>query len=405
MTYEIQEITLVGMDAHSDKIELCVTRWRHGTEPAILKRITTTLDAMEATFRNNVPPGAVVVLEASTNAFSIAGRLTLIGYKVKVLVSDTLAGIAREDRVNDRIDAKNLAFTYARGGTREVFVPSKVFAEWRDIWFGYRNAVKDAVKWSNRIWAFCSGHGFKLPMRQRKKKVEEIRGQLMKLGWTEEEAFHVDMLLGEYGHACEVREKYLARIERTVAGNLEMTKVMQVLGVRFVVAFALVAFIEDIRRFPEAKKLVAYIGLNPRVSDSGKSEGDRRVSHFGRRDLKALMIEAAHCAVRMGKTEMHKWARRKLAGGMHRNKVAVALARKMVCYVWHILMGHPSPNIEAEASFKRKLEKLAYRIGPEGFGTLGYKTAKEYVTAICGHLYPPGPLTSAELQTGSLASA
>jgi transposase len=393
------------MDAHSDKIELCVTKWRHGTEPTILKRITTTLAAMEATFANNVHPGAVVVLEASTNAFSIAGRLTHIGYKVKVLVSDTLAGIARGDRVNDRIDAKNLAFTYARGGTREVFVPSKIYAEWRDIWFGYRNAVKDAVKWSNRIWAFCSGHGFKLPMRQRKKKVEEIRVQIMKLGWTEEEAFHVDMLLWEYQHSCEVRDKYLARIERTVAGNMEMTKVMQVLGVRFVVAFALVSFIEDISRFPEAKKLVSYIGLNPRVNDSGKSEGDRRVSHFGRQDLKALMIEAAQCAVRMGKTEMHKWARHKLAGGMHRNKVAVALARKMVCYIWHILMGHPSPNIEAETSFKRKLEKLAYRIGPEVIGTLGYRTAKEYVTAICGHLYPHGQVTSAELQTGSLASA
>jgi transposase len=405
MTYEIQEIPLVGMDAHSDKLELCITQWRHGTEPVILKRITTTLDAMEATFRKNVPLGAVVVLEASTNAFSIAGRLTGIGYKVKVLASDTLAGIARADRVNDRIDAKNLAFTYARGGTREVLVPSKVFAEWRDIWFGYRNAVKDAVKWSNRIWAFCSGHGFKLPMRQRTKKVEEIRGQLMKLCWTEDEAFHIDMLLGEYGHACEVREKYLSRIERTVAGNIEMTKVMQVLGIRFVVAFAMVTFIEDIRRFPGAKNLVSYIGLNPRVSDSGKSEGDRKVSHFGRRDLKALMIEAAQCAVRMGKTEMHKWARRKLAGGMHRNKVAVALARKMVCYVWHILMGHPSPNIEADASFKCKLAKLATRLGTDGLGALGYKTAKEYVTATCGHLYPHGEVISAELQKGSLASA
>jgi transposase len=405
MTREIQDITLVGMDAHSEKIELCVTQWWHGTEPVILKRITTTLDAMEATFRRNVPPGAVVVLEASTNAFSIAGRLTGAGYKAKVLTSDVLAGIARPDRVNDRIDAKNLAFTYARGGTREVLVPSKVYAEWRDIWFGYRNAVKDAVKWSNRIWAFCSGHGFDLPKRQRKKKVEEIRIQIMKLGWTQEEAFHADMLLGEYGHACEVREKYLARIERTVAGNMEMTKVMQVLGIRFVVAFVLIAFIEDVQRFPGSKNLVSYIGLNPRVSDTGKMEGVRKVSHFGRSDLKALMIEAAQCAVRMGKSEMHKWARRKLAAGMHRNKVAVALARKMVCYVWHILMGHPSPNIEAETSFKRKLEKLAYRLGPEGIGVLGYKTTKDYVTAICGHLYPLGQLTSAELQTGSLASA
>lgn len=402
---EIQEITLVGMDAHSEKIELCVTRWMHGSEPVIVKRITTTLDAMDATFRKNVPPGAVVVLEASTNAFSIANRLAAIDYTAKVLASDTLAGVARADRVNDRIDAKNLAFVYARGGTREVFVPSKTYAELRDVWFGYRNAVKDTVQWSNRIWAFCSGHGFKLPTRQRKKKVGEIRKQILERNWTDDEKFHVEMLIMEYEHAGEVRDRYLARIERTVAGNMEMTKVMQVLGIRFVVAFALVAFIEDIRRFPEAKKLVSYIGLNPRINETGKSAEVRSVSRFGRRDLKALMIEAAQCAVRMGKSDMHKWARRKLASGMHRNKVAVALARKMVCHVWHILMGHPSPNIEAEPSFRRKIEKLTYRLGPEVIGTMGYKTAKEYVTAICEHLYPPHLKKSAELQTGSLASA
>ena len=184
MTCGIQDITLVGMDAHSEKIELCVTRWRHGADPVTVKRITATLDAMEATFRGNVPPGAVVVLEASTNAFSVAGRLTGIGYRAKVLVSDTLAGMARADRVNDRIDARNLAAAYARGGTREVHVPSKTYAEWRDIWFGYRNAVKDAVKWSNRIWAFCSGHGFDLPKRQRRKKAAEIMKQVMELVYT-----------------------------------------------------------------------------------------------------------------------------------------------------------------------------------------------------------------------------
>jgi hypothetical protein len=59
-----------------------------------------------------------------------------------VLASDTLAGMSPRRPINDRIDAQNLAAAYARGGTREVLVPSGAFAEWRDVWFGYRNAVK-----------------------------------------------------------------------------------------------------------------------------------------------------------------------------------------------------------------------------------------------------------------------
>ena len=39
MTSETQAVTLVGMDAHSNKIALGVTRWRHGTDPEVKKDI------------------------------------------------------------------------------------------------------------------------------------------------------------------------------------------------------------------------------------------------------------------------------------------------------------------------------------------------------------------------------
>jgi len=403
MTSENQAVTLVGMDAHSDKIALCVTRWRHGTDPEVQKDIATTLDALEATYRKSVPPGALTVLEASTNAFSIADRLEAAGFKAKVLTSDAAAGMARPDRVNDRIDARNLAAAYARGGTREVFRPSKPFSEWRDVFFGYRAAVKDSVRWSNRIWGFCSGHGLALPKAGFRRKADAVRAELAGHGWTAGETFHVEMLLKEYAHACEVRDIYRKRIERTVAENADMTRVMQVLGVRFVVAFALVAFIEDARRFPCAKKLVSYIGLNPTVRISGEADGPRRVSRYGRRDLKSLMVEAAKCAMRHGNSDMHKWARRKVAGKKHANVVACALARKLVCHVWHILMGHPAPSKEPEASFRRKLVFAARALGPEGLAKAGHAKAADYVDAVCRRLYPQTP--PAELRTVSLASA
>ena len=100
---------------------------------------------------------------------------------------------------------------------------------------------------------------------------------------------------------------------------------------------------------------------------------------------------------------MHKWARRKAAEKKHANIVVCALARKMVCYAWHILMGHPAPNAEPEASFKLKLAKLANTLGKEGMAGLGYKATGEYVNAVCERLYPPQ--TPPELRTGTLASA
>ena len=399
----LQPTPLVGMDAHSRKIELCLTRWQHGSEPMVLKRMTTTLDALESTYARQVPAGALTVLEASTNAFSIAKRLEKVGYRVEVLASDTLAGQARADRINDRIDAQNLAAAYARGGVRRVHVPSARHQQWRDLLFGYRSAVKDSVRWSNRIWAFCGGHGLELPRQSFRRKTAAVREDVLSHGWTQDETFLVETLLLEYAHSLALRARYEQRIVRIVSETPEMTRLMQLLGVGFIVAFALAAVVEDVHRFAAPKKLTSYIGLNPTVLKSGESEGPRAISHYGRRDLKTLMVEAAQCVLRKGSDDMAKWARRKIASGKNRNVVVCGLARKLIVRAWHILMDHPVPDRSGERSFRLKLAKLASAAGREHLDALGYKKPADYIDAVCDRLYPLE--TRGELQTAAPASA
>lgn len=133
---------IVGMDAHSEKIQLCVTRWRGFRMDGRPLNICTTLDAMENTYRRQVPEGAVTVLEASTNSFSIVRRLEAIGHRAAVVASETLRGAERCDHINDAIDAKNLAVLYAAGRCREVFVPSQEFKDYRELFYCYEKAKK-----------------------------------------------------------------------------------------------------------------------------------------------------------------------------------------------------------------------------------------------------------------------
>ena len=399
----LQPTTLVGMDAHSRKIELCITRWQHGAEPTVLKRLTTTLDALEHTYARQVPADALTVLEASTNAFSIARRLEQVGHRVEVLASDTLAGQARADRINDRIDAQNLAAAYARGGVRRVHVPSARHQQWRDLLFGYRSAVKESVRWSHRIWAFGRGRGLKLPRQSLRRKSAAVRQDVLAHGWTQDETFLVETLLLEYEHSLALRARYEQRIVRIVTESPEMTRLMQQLGVGFIVAFALVAIVEDVHRFANPKKLTSYIGLNPTVLKSGESEGPRAISHYGRRDLKTLMVQAAQCVLRKGSDDMAKWAHRRIASGKNRNVVVCALARKLSVRAWHILMGHPVPDRGAERSFRLKLAKLAAAAGREHLEALGYKKPADYIEAVCARIYPLE--TQEELQTDAPASA
>ena len=60
-------IEVIGMDAHSRKLALCLVR-REGGKLVKVKTVATTLDALEGTYRKQMPSGALTVLEASTNS-------------------------------------------------------------------------------------------------------------------------------------------------------------------------------------------------------------------------------------------------------------------------------------------------------------------------------------------------
>ena len=379
---------VVGMDAHSRKLSLCHMRRENGRSVKV-KCIATTLDALEGTYAKHFPADVPTVLEASTNSFHIAKRLAAIGRKAVVLASDVLSGAARKDRINDRIDAENLARVVLKRDDETlqvVFTPSERGAELREEYFAYRDARKDATRAANRIWSFCSRHGLDVDRKIGKKRCGDLLREGKERGWSEATMMRAKGLVEDWLHAeavCRGREKVL---EKEVFANPAMTRLQQVPGIRFIGAFALVAFVEEIRRFRTAKKLSSYIGLNPTVNRSGEEEGNGKLSKFGRRDLKAVFVEAAQSAMKTD-SPLVRWAKHLLARGKPWNVAMAALARKLSVLCWHILMGHPVPDRERERATKRKLALLAGRVGQEAVKAAGYGKKAEYVAAVAAKLY------------------
>lgn len=79
------------------------------------------------------------------------------------------------------------------------------------------------------------------------------------------------------------RRRLREEIAVDAASDPQILKMIRLLGIRDKVAFALAAFIGTIERFENAKKLVAYFGLNPCVSRSGISGGNSGLICCGRR--------------------------------------------------------------------------------------------------------------------------
>ena len=394
---------LVGMDLHSRKVTLTVADWIYGADPIVRRRfLDVSLDALERTYERNVSKDSLTIIEASTNAFAVVKRLKKIGFKAVVVYSSILKGFSRNDKINDKIDSEKLTVAYARfGQTRaDVFIPTDEFAGYRDIVYGYRNAVKDSTRISNRIWSFCSAHGMALPKRKHDRKVADVRGMADGMGLGGQARFHLDDLLDEYEHVSKRRDKYYREIVRIVSGNRDMIRVMQSPGIGVVTAFALVAFVEDVRRFETAKKLVAYIGVNPHVNASGEDSGSNEMTTFGNKVLKGLFIQTGQSLLRRRTSHgVTRWARAKVAAGKPYLKMCVAAANKSVTYAWHILMGHPAPNRENERMYRSKLRDLAYDLGGVALKEMGFDSAAAFVEHHVAPLYAHLPNT--ELQTAA----
>jgi len=126
-------------------------------------------------------------------------------------------------------------------------------------------------------------------------------------------------------------------------------------------AITILAAIGDITRFPTAKKLVGYAGLGTRVHDSGMTHSSGRITKAGRKDLRCAMVNAANHAV-----EHHiHWKKEleRLEPHLGRSKAIVAIARKLLVAVWHVLSKEVADRFADPRDVASSFLRYAYRVG------------------------------------------
>ena len=96
------------------------------------------------------------------------------------------------------------------------------------------------------------------------------------------------------------------------------------------------AVIGDVSRFASARKLVGYLGLDPRVRQSGSSPARMgRISKEGAAAARAVLCEAAQAAMRTP-GPLRAFGQR-LAARRGHQMATVAVARKIASLAWRLL--------------------------------------------------------------------
>jgi transposase len=371
---------VIGLDLHPDVFSAAALAGRDAATAQVEQSWDRLRTAELEKWARKLQPGDVVVLEASGNSFTAVERLRAAGVPAIVLESQRAGQIRKSYCANDRLDAVKLARIYLSGLAQPVWTPDETTRARRETLATYRKAVVTAVRVRNRLKSFLSDHHVRLGNGAQLTRDSGAKAVLAAAPWSSLQRMVLEEMLAELRMAHDRRQRLSAAIAREVAAYPRILQLMRLLGVRHIIAFAIMAVVGDIERFANPRKLVAYLGLTPSVEDSGLTiRGRGALVSAGRGDLRSLLTQAAQNAMNQKASPLHAWGWKLCLRKGHRNIAVTAVARKLTVSIWYLLKGLFRPLASVDDSLKVKLTKLATAIGLPAIRELGYKSKAAFI--------------------------
>jgi len=346
----------IGLDIHKRFAEVAIIE---GKGPPDRRRIATTPAALQA-FAATLRPDDQLVLEATMNTWAIADVLRASGARVVVSNPVRTRAIAEAKVKTDKVDAETLAQLLAADFVPEVWIPDEqVRALRRDV--AARAAlVRQRTQARNRAHAVLHRCLQDAP-------VSDVfgtagRSWLSALALPVAERAQLEATLRV--HEAIEAEITLAdrRLAEAALADERVDRLMSLPGVGATTALSLVALIGDITRFRRPPKLVGYLGLDPRIHQSGeRAAWMGSISRAGHAHSRSLLVEAAHAAVG-GPGPLRAFFRR--VQRRRGTQVAlVAVARKLAVLVWYVLTTGERYRFERATLVRDKRNRLARTLG------------------------------------------
>ena len=284
--------------------------------------------------RQNLTRWDAVVIEMTTNTWEVYDRLFGKVHSVTVVHPPHVKLIVGAQVMNDKKAALILAQELADDRLRGIWVPPREVRELRTLIAQRWKMVRLGTVAKNRLHSALHRHHLPKPEgSQPFHPKHQDFWMSLDLPPMEKVAVQIDWATVYF---AEQQKTLLDDIlTEQAAHDDRVLLLVQMPGVGVTIAMTILAAVGDINRFPSAKNLVGYAGLGARVKDSGETKKTGGITKSGRKDLRAAMVTAAQAAIRCSPHWKEQYER--LAARIGKPKAVVAIARKLLVAVWHIL--------------------------------------------------------------------
>lgn len=311
-------------------------------------------EAFEEWAPTHLTSSDAVVLEASSNAWLLYDQLKPFVADVVVAHPQAVKLIAAARVKTDSRDTIKLASLLAANLIPAVWVPPTEVRELRALVAHRKRLVQQRTQAGNRLHGVLHRHNLILPAG--KPFAAHQRDWWLRLDLPPSEKLRVQQDLSLLQSLEELVKEVEAELGRLSTCELWVKQVpflVQLPGLGVLSVMSVLAAIGEITRFPSAKHLVGYAGLGESRHDSGETHRGGHITKEGRSDLRGVMVEAAWVAV-----EHHPhWKAQfeRLGTRIGKQKAIVAIARKLLVTIWHVLT-------EQEADINAHVEAVARKL-------------------------------------------
>lgn len=285
-TPAIAPVTL-GLDLGARRTQVCVL----ASDGSRLEEraIATTMESIEELLERF--PGARVVLEASTSARWIDGLARSKGHETIVANPRRIPIITANVRKCDRNDARLLAEIgqIKPDLLSPVTLRDERYQRVRTLLFSRALLVQSRTSFVNHVRTECRNHGRSLPQCATTSFAKKVRAIVPK---------HLRSPLQPMLDNIEVLNAsiagYDAQIVEISKTEFPETSVLrQVHGVGPLIALAFVATVGEPSRFAKSRSVGPYLGLVPRISQSGGRNPTLSITKHGDGFMRSLLVSAA----------------------------------------------------------------------------------------------------------------